>query len=94
MWGVIIQDNTCFTNRYHLKLCLIIGVDSENKSRVLAQAFLSDEQTASFEYVLNHFVKICGGYPQVIITDADTAMTCTVSAILPGTTYLYCLWHI
>ena len=51
--------------KYHLKLYLIIGVVLENMSRVLAQAFLSDEQTASFEYVLNHFVKICSGYPQV-----------------------------
>ena len=30
----------------------------------------------------------------MIITDADAAMTCAVSAILPGTTYLHCLWHI
>ena len=51
--------------RYDMKLCLFIGVDSENKSIVLAQGFLSDEQITSFERVLKHFIIICGGHPEV-----------------------------
>lgn len=54
-----------FLDRYDLKLMLFIGVDSENKSVVLAQGFFSDEQTTSFAYALKHFVAICGGHPVV-----------------------------
>ncbi|CAN0491261.1 unnamed protein product, partial [Laminaria digitata] len=53
---LVIKDNTCLTNKYDLKLMLFIGVDSENKSVVLAQGFFSDEQTTSFAYALKHFV--------------------------------------
>ncbi|CAM9639208.1 unnamed protein product, partial [Laminaria digitata] len=53
--GVVIQDNICLTNRYDLKLMLFIGVDSENKSVVLAQGFFSDEQTTSFLWALKHY---------------------------------------
>ncbi|CAN0260765.1 unnamed protein product, partial [Laminaria digitata] len=61
---LVIQDNTCLTNKYDLKLMLFIGVDSENKSVVLAQGFFSDEQTTSFAYALKHFVAICGAHPE------------------------------
>ena len=50
--------------RYDLKLMLFIGVDSENKSIVLAQGFFSDEQTTSFLWALEHYCNICGGHPQ------------------------------
>lgn len=49
--------------RYDMKLMLFIGVDSENKSVVLAQGFFPDEQTTSFAYAIKHFVQICGGHP-------------------------------
>lgn len=50
--------------RYDLKLMLLVGVDSENKSVVFAQGFFSDEQTTSFSFALHHFVQICGGHPE------------------------------
>ncbi|CAN0435528.1 unnamed protein product, partial [Ectocarpus sp. 13 AM-2016] len=63
---VAIQDNTCLTNRYDMKLMLFIGVDSENKTIVFAPGFFSDEQTASFLWALEHYVEICGGrHPEV-----------------------------
>ncbi|CAM9288476.1 unnamed protein product, partial [Laminaria digitata] len=92
--GIVIQDNTCLTNRYDLKLMLFIGVDSENKSIVLAQGFFSDEQTTSFLWALKHYCNICGGHPELIITDADAAMTSAVAEFLPNTVHLHCLWHL
>lgn len=51
-----------------MKLCLFIGVDSENKSVVFAQGFFSDEQTTTFVYALEHFKKICGDkHPEVSV---------------------------
>lgn len=51
--------------RYDLRLMLFIGVDSENKSIVLAQGFFSGEQTTSFLWALKHYCSICGGHPEV-----------------------------
>ncbi|CAN0429829.1 unnamed protein product [Laminaria digitata] len=93
---LVIQDNTCLTNKYDLKLMLIIGVDSENKSVVLAQGFFSDEQTTSFAYH-EQFIErdeAKGVRNRVIITDADAAMTRAVAEHLANTVHLHCLWHI
>ncbi|CAN0385360.1 unnamed protein product, partial [Laminaria digitata] len=93
---LVIQDSACLTNKYDLKLMLFIGVDSENKSAVLAQGFFSDEQTTSFAYH-EQFIErdeAKGVRNQVIITDADAAMKSAVAAHLPNTVHLHCLWHI
>eukprot|EP00904_Undaria_pinnatifida_P011900 jgi/Undpi1/7840/HiC_scaffold_23.g10312.m1 len=92
--GVVIQDNTCLTNRYDFKLCLYVGVDSENKTIVFAQGFLGNEQSETFDFANQFFLEICGGHPKVIITDADGAMTSSISTLLPHTKHLYCSWHI
>ncbi|CAN0255656.1 unnamed protein product, partial [Scytosiphon promiscuus] len=92
--GVVIQDNTCLTNRYDFKLCLYVGVDIENKTVIFAQGFLSNEQSTSFDFANQFFIDVCGGHPKVIITDADGAMTSSVSALFPKTKHIYCSWHI
>lgn len=52
--------------RAKLPLCVFMGVDSENKTRILAQALLMNEQTESYAFAIKHFVKICaGGRPRV-----------------------------
>lgn len=57
----------CFINcRYKLPLVLIVGVDSENKTRILAQAVIPNEQTDSFTKILKQFVDMCHGiHPEV-----------------------------
>eukprot|EP00904_Undaria_pinnatifida_P011630 jgi/Undpi1/7598/HiC_scaffold_23.g10071.m1 len=62
--GVVIQDNTCLTNRYDFKLCLYVGVDSENKTIVFAQGFLGNEQSETFDFANQFFLEICGGHPK------------------------------
>ncbi|CBJ29724.1 putative far-red impaired response protein [Ectocarpus siliculosus] len=94
--GVVIQDNTCLTNRYNNKLCLFVGVDSENKTQVFAQGFFSNESTEAFDFANKFFLDICGGHPKVIITDSDAAMKESIRGVFPPphTTHLLCSWHI
>eukprot|EP00904_Undaria_pinnatifida_P011912 jgi/Undpi1/7851/HiC_scaffold_23.g10323.m1 len=66
--GVVIQDNTCLTNRYNMKLCLFVGVDSENKTTIFAQGLLANEQIPSFEFAIDHLIAICGGHPKAFQT--------------------------
>ncbi|CAM9680822.1 unnamed protein product [Pylaiella littoralis] len=58
---VLIQDNTAQTNGAKLPFCAFIAVDKENKSRVICQALLPNEQASSYESALTHLIKVCGG---------------------------------
>ncbi|CAB1099118.1 unnamed protein product [Ectocarpus sp. CCAP 1310/34] len=81
--------------RYGMHFMLFIGVDSENKTVVFAQGFFSDQSSDTYQWALKHYCTICGGQPEVIITDADAGMTHAVETFLPSTTvHLYCLWHV
>ncbi|CAM9640468.1 unnamed protein product [Laminaria digitata] len=91
---IITLDITFLTTRYGMKLCVFIGVDSENKTAILAQGFLADEPTDPFEFALKHLIKACEGHPKVIITDDQPAIADAVKHILPNTKHLHCLWHV
>lgn len=54
-------DKSC--HRYDYKLCLYVGVDSENKTQVFAQGFFSNESTEAFDFANKFFLEICGGHP-------------------------------
>ncbi|CAN0486865.1 unnamed protein product, partial [Laminaria digitata] len=88
---LVIQDNTCLTNKYDLKLMLFIGVDSENKSVVSAQGFSRTSRRSCSS------LTCCCAFPlnlKIIMTDADAAMKSAVAAHLLNTVHLHCLWHI
>lgn len=42
-------------------LVLMVTVDSENKTRIVCQALLRNEQTDSFSFVLQHYSKLRHG---------------------------------
>ncbi|CAN0384111.1 unnamed protein product, partial [Laminaria digitata] len=90
---LVIQDNAWLTNKYDLKLMLLIGVDSEKKSRDEAKGM--GNRVLSTDGLLICFVKrqVLCIFP-VIITDADAIMTRVVAEHLPNTVHLHCLWHI
>jgi len=47
---------------------LYVGVDSENKTIVFAQGFLSNEQSETFDFANQFFLEICGGHPKVSLS--------------------------
>jgi len=58
---VIVTDNTSRTNKYHMALCLFVGVDNQNHTRIFAQALLSDETSASYTWVLKQLLEANDG---------------------------------
>lgn len=59
-------NSTVPRSRAKLPFCALIGVDKENKSRVICQALLPNEQAASYEFAITHLIKVCGGlHPKV-----------------------------
>ena len=70
---VVLHDNTALTNKYKWPLSLFLVVDCNNKSRLLAQAFVQDETEESYIWLLK-CLKRTNIEPKTIITDADPAM--------------------
>lgn len=90
---VILHDNTALTNKYKWPLSLFLAVDCNNKSRLLAQAFIQDETEESYIWLLKCF-KRTNIEPKTIITDADPAMLSALQQELPNTFHVTCIYHL
>ncbi len=92
---VILTDNTARTNKYHLSLCLFVGVDEHHHSRLVAQALMSDETTSSYMWVLNNFLVATNNLaPKMIFSDCDTGLEPAIETVFPTTRHLHCIFHI
>jgi len=90
---VILHDNTALTNHYKWPLSLFIIVDCDNKTRLVAQAFVQDETLDTYIWLLQ-CLKRTNIEPNVILTDADPAMIGAIQIELPNTYHLHCIFHI
>jgi len=92
---VILTDNTARTNKYRMSLCLFVGVDEHRRSRLVAQALMSDETTSSYMWVLNNLLTASNNLaPKTIFSDCDTRLGPAIETVLPTTRYLHCIFHI
>ncbi|XP_038723112.1 protein FAR1-RELATED SEQUENCE 5-like isoform X2 [Tripterygium wilfordii] len=92
---VLVFDTTYNTNRYGLIFAPFVGVNHHGQSILLACAFLSDETTESFEWLLQQLLTVMpAGAPKMIITDQDPAMSRAIAELCPNTIHRYCMWHI
>ncbi|CAG8799128.1 24451_t:CDS:10 [Gigaspora margarita] len=53
---IIVQDNMAQTNYYNFPLCLYILVNNHNKTRIAAQALMSDETIESFHLAMKYIM--------------------------------------
>jgi transposase-like protein len=90
---VLLHDNTALTNKYKWPLSLFLIVDCNNKSRLLAQAFIQDETEESYIWLLQ-CLKRTNIEPKTIITDADPAMIGALQQELPDTFHVTCIYHL
>jgi hypothetical protein len=92
---VILNDNTAKTNRYQMPLSLFLVVDNNTKSRLVAQALVSDETVESYKWILDctkHATTMTE--PLVFVTDADPAMDAAITQIYETTYPIHCIFHI
>ena len=93
---VLILDPTYKTNRYHLPFLQIVGLTSTNKTFCIAFAFIRNEKTDNFTWVLHCLRQTLDGnmLPRVIVTDRDLALMAACHAVFPEATRLLCRYHI
>uniref|UniRef100_K4A1D1 Uncharacterized protein n=1 Tax=Setaria italica TaxID=4555 RepID=K4A1D1_SETIT len=88
-------DTMYMTNRYNLPFTSFVGITGHSNTCLFACAFLSDETTATFEWVFETFLDSMGGkHPKSIITNQGKAMKTTIETVFPSIRHRNCFFHI
>jgi hypothetical protein len=94
----LVMDCTCKTNVHNLPIFLIIGVDENNVSVILAWALLKSESTASFGWVFDQLRTAMGddaiNMVNTVATDGCASMDSALSQKFPHVNRLRCIWHL
>ncbi|CAG8719078.1 17829_t:CDS:2, partial [Cetraspora pellucida] len=94
-YDVIINDNTCKTNKYMMLLSIFIVIDSNNRSRIAATAVVSDEMVSTYEWILKQTKLATNGLqPTIIFTDTDPVMQVAITNEYPEAIVRHCAFHI
>ncbi|KAL2938714.1 Protein FAR1-RELATED SEQUENCE 5, partial [Bienertia sinuspersici] len=91
---IITFDTTFLCNRYRMPFAPFVGVSHHGKSIVFAAALLSHEDTETFVWVFNQWLKCMGNPPKGILTDQCKAIGKAVETVFVGVPHRLCLWHI
>jgi hypothetical protein len=92
--NVIINDNTAKTNRYEMALFFFVVIDSNMKSRIVAQALIDRETKDAYIWLLQCILDATGLTSKVFVTDADPRMDIAIHLKYPSTFHIHCIWHI
>jgi hypothetical protein len=92
---VILCDSTYGANIYKLRLCLLVAIDNNNMSRIVAQAVLSDETADAYKWLFQCLLHATDNVPPVtLFTDSDPAVINACHEIFPTTNLVNCIFHI
>jgi hypothetical protein len=92
---VVTFDTTYLTNKYKMPFAPFVEVNHHGQSILLGAALISYEDTASFVWLFEAWLKCMKGRaPGEIITDQDRAMKNAISKVFLNARHRFCLWHI
>ncbi|GBC31610.1 protein FAR1-RELATED SEQUENCE 5-like [Rhizophagus irregularis DAOM 181602=DAOM 197198] len=77
-----------------MPLSLFLAVDNNTRSRLVAQALVSDETTESYKWILECTKKATMIEPLVFVTDADPAMDAAIEQIYETAYPIHCIFYI
>ncbi|XP_074265524.1 protein FAR1-RELATED SEQUENCE 5-like [Silene latifolia] len=82
-------DSTFLSNRYQMPFCPFVGVNHHGSTIFYAAALISYEDTESFEWVFEKWMKFMGRAPTVLITDQCKAMEGAIKKVFPETKHRF-----
>ena len=91
---VVLNDNTCKTNKYNMYLSVFMVKDNYGKFRNIANALVEDEMSSTYIWILQCLLKATGIIPKSFWTDSEPGLINAVSQVFPTTPHFYCLFHI
>ncbi|KAM3228658.1 hypothetical protein ACQJBY_059959 [Aegilops geniculata] len=93
--GVVSFDSTYTTNQYDMIFAPFTGVNHHLQSVFFGAAFLVNEQTESYVWLFDTFLRAMGGVaPRLIISDEAVSMKNAIEEVFPSTVHRLCMWHI
>ncbi|XP_021747430.1 protein FAR1-RELATED SEQUENCE 5-like [Chenopodium quinoa] len=92
---VLVFDTTYKTNRYNIICAPFVGINNHWHNCMFACAFIGDEKTDLFVWLLETFLKAMENRrPTSIFSDQDQAMTNAIEQVFPNTRHKLCIWHL
>ena len=82
------------TNRYGMKLSMMVTVDHTGATKILAASLLACEDEQSFRWVAECFEDAFCALPKVVFTDSDPAMDAAFAAVWGTVLHYLCIWHL
>ncbi|RYR34243.1 hypothetical protein Ahy_A10g048997 [Arachis hypogaea] len=94
-FGDMVSFNTTYKlNKFEMPVTAFVGVDHHRRSCLFGCALLGNEETESFEWLMQTFVKCMEKIPYGILTDQCGAMAIAIQNVLPNTRHRLWIWHI
>ena len=92
---VVLNDNTCKTNKYNMYLSVFMVRDNYGKFRNVANALVEDEMALTYIWILQCLMKATGERaPKAFWTDSEPGLINAASHVFPTTPHFHCLFHI
>ncbi|XP_057248318.1 protein FAR1-RELATED SEQUENCE 5-like [Beta vulgaris subsp. vulgaris] len=92
---LVVHDTTYRTNKYGMICGPFVGMNHHQRNVMFGVGFLLNEDTDSFVWLFDSFLKSMGGRsPITIMTDQDAAMAKAISIVFPNVIHRLCIWHI
>ena len=81
---VVQTDNTCCTNWFDMYLTLLVVINNNTKTRLVAQSLSDDKTTKSYKWFLDCFMNATHNTtPKALFSDADPALSSAIVSKLP-----------
>ncbi|XP_056695284.1 protein FAR1-RELATED SEQUENCE 5-like [Spinacia oleracea] len=91
---VITFDTTFSLNRFRMPFAPFIGINHHGSSIIFGAALITHEDTETFVWVFEQFLKCMGTKPKGICTDQCRAIGRVVEVVFPSVPHIFCLWHL
>src|SRR3954469_9820432 len=92
---VVLNDNTCKTNKYNMYLSVFIVKDNYGRFRNVANALVEDELASTYIWILQCLLKATSNIaPKTFWTDSEPGLINAALQVFPTTPHFYCLFHI
>jgi len=92
---VVLNDNTCKTNKYNMYLSVFMIRDNYGKFRNVANALIEDEMASTYIWILQCLMKATDNVtPKAFWTDSEPGLINAASHVFPLTPHFYCMFHI
>ena len=94
-YDVVLNDNTCKTNKYNMYLSVFMIKDNYGKFRNVANALVDNELSSTYVWILQCLANSTDNIiPKTFWTDSEPGLINAVSQVFPTTHHFYCLFHI